>query len=300
MRKIKILFVLLVVFLLVISCGNKKEVEKTEKIKVTTTINFFQDLVSVIGGDKVEVLGIMGEGEDPHLYNAKPQDLEKLSNADLIVYGGLHLEGKMVEIFEKLEKEKKVLNLSNFLDPNLIKNTSEGTHDPHVWFDSRLWAQEAKAVYEKLSEIDEKNKDYYKENYEKYIIEIDKMTEYVQNKINEIPENQRKLITAHDAFQYFAAQYGLEVKAIQGISTDSETGTKNISDLAEYIVENKIKAIFIESSVPKKSIEALQEAVKAKGFNVEIGGELSSDSMEKPSYIESVKANADTISNALK
>lgn len=300
MRKIKILFALLVVFLLVISCGNKKEVEKTEKIKVTTTINFFQDLVSVIGGDKVEVLGIMGEGEDPHLYNAKPQDLEKLSNADLIVYGGLHLEGKMVEIFEKLEKEKNVLNLSNFLDPNLIKNTSEGTHDPHVWFDSRLWAQEAKAVYEKLSEIDEKNKDYYKENYEKYIIEIDKMTEYVQNKINEIPENQRKLITAHDAFQYFAAQYGLEVKAIQGISTDSETGTKNISDLAEYIVENKIKAIFIESSVPKKSIEALQEAVKAKGFNVEIGGELSSDSMEKPSYIESVKANADTISNALK
>lgn len=300
MRKIKILFALLVVFLLVISCGNKKEVEKTEKIKVTTTINFFQDLVSVIGGDKVEVLGIMGEGEDPHLYNAKPQDLEKLSNADLIVYGGLHLEGKMVEIFEKLEKEKNVLNLSNFLDKSLIKDTDEGTHDPHVWFDSRLWAQEAKAVYEKLSEIDEKNKDYYKENYEKYIIEIDKMTEYVQNKINEIPENQRKLITAHDAFQYFAAQYGLEVKAIQGISTDSETGTKNISDLAEYIVENKIKAIFIESSVPKKSIEALQEAVKAKGFNVEIGGELSSDSMEKPSYIESVKANADTISNALK
>lgn len=300
MKKIKILITILVVFLLIISCGNKNMVEKKEKVKVATTINFFQDLVSVIGGEKVEVLGLMGQGEDPHLYNAKPKDLEKLTNSDLIVYGGLHLEGKVVEIFEKLERDKNVLNLSDSLDKNLIKNTDEGVHDPHVWFDSRLWLQEARAVYEKLSEIDEKNKNYYKENYEKYVVDIDEMTKYVQNKINEIPENQRKLITAHDAFQYFAAQYGLKVKSIQGISTDSETGTKNISDLAEYIVENKIKAIFIESSVPKKSIEALQEAVKSKGFNVKIGGELSSDSMEKSSYIESVKANADAISNSLK
>lgn len=300
MRKFKNLFLIMVLFLFAISCKKKETVVENDKLKVVTTINFFQNLVSVIGGDKVDVEGLMGEGEDPHLYNAKPQDLDKLTKADLVIYGGLHLEGKMVEIFEKLEHEKQVLNLSESLDHSLIKENDEGELDPHVWFDSRLWSQEAKAVYEKLSSIDEKNKDYYKENYEKYIVEVEEMTKYAHNRINEIPESQRKLITAHDAFQYFAAQYGLEVKAIQGISTDSETGAKNISDLADYIVENKIKAIFIESSVPKKSIEALQEAVKSKGFEVKIGGELSSDSMDKPSYIETVRSNVDIIVDSLK
>ena len=153
--------------------------------------------------------------------------------------------------------------------------------------------------------MDPKNADYYKQNYEKYKTELAELTEYVKGRINEIPEKSRVLVTAHDAFGYFGKQFGLEVKAIQGVSTDSETGTKNISDLANFIVERDIKAIFVESSVPKKSIEALQEAVKAKGKEVKIGGELYSDSLgdkehDTESYIKTVKANADTIANALK
>jgi zinc ABC transporter, periplasmic zinc-binding protein len=153
--------------------------------------------------------------------------------------------------------------------------------------------------------MDSKNADYYKQNYEKYKTELTELTEYVKGRINEIPEKSRVLVTAHDAFGYFGKQFGLEVKAIQGVSTDSETGTKNISDLANFIVERDIKAIFVESSVPKKSIEALQEAVKAKGKEVKIGGELYSDSLgdkehNTESYIKTVKANADTIANALK
>ena len=264
------------------------------------------DLAKIIGGDKVEVEGLMGEGVDPHLYTASAGDVDKLSKADLIVYGGLHLEGKMTEVFENMAAQKKaILNVGDALDKSQITMQDANTPDPHVWFNTEFWGKEAEALTAKLSEMDPKNADYYKQNYEKYKTELAELTEYVKGRINEIPEKSRVLVTAHDAFGYFGKQFGLEVKAIQGVSTDSETGTKNISDLANFIVERDIKAIFVESSVPKKSIEALQEAVKAKGKEVKIGGELYSDSLgdkehDTESYIKTVKANADTIANALK
>ena len=308
MKKIFKLLTVMMISLFIVACGEKKEETKTsneiQKIKVTTTLNYYQNLIEEIGGDKVEVTGLMKEGEDPHLYVATAGDVEKLQNADLVVYGGLHLEGKMTDIFANLSN-KYILNLGDQLDKSLLHKEDENTYDPHVWFNTKFWAIQAKSVADKLSEISPENKDYFENNLQTYLKSLDEATEYIQAKINEIPEESRYLITAHDAFAYFAEQFGLQVKAIQGVSNDSEIGTKQIEDLANFIVEHNIKAIFVESSVNHKSIEALQEAVKAKGGNVEIGGELYSDSMgdkenNTETYIKTIKANADTISNALK
>lgn len=305
LTKLNLVIAVCVAMMLLISCG-KGGASSGKKIKVTTTTTMLSDLVKTIGGDRVEVTGLMGEGVDPHLYSASAGDIEKLGNADIIVYGGLHLEGKMTEIFEKLTSQNKnILNVGDKLDKSKIHLVEENTPDPHVWFNTELWEKEAEAVEAELSKFDPKNSEYYKENLKKYKAELNELTTYVKTRINEIPEKSRVLVTAHDAFNYFGEQFGLEVKAIQGVSTDSETGTKNISDLANFIVQRNIKAIFVESSVPKKSIEALQEAVKARGKEVKIGGELYSDSLgdeahNTETYIKTVKANADTIVNALK
>lgn len=290
--------------LFVIACGGKSTDKKAEKIRVTTTLNYFVNLVEEIGKDKVEVVGLMNEGEDPHLYVATAGDVEKLQNADLVVYGGLHLEGKMEDIFKNLE-DKKPLNLGEQLDKSKLTMEDENTYDPHVWFNTEFWGIQAKAVAEKLASIQPENKEFFEGNLKDYLKELEEATAYVKNRIVEIPEGSRYLITAHDAFGYFADQFGLEVKAIQGVSTDSEIGTKEIEDLANFIVEKNIKAIFVESSVNHRSIEALQEAVKSKGKNVEIGGELYSDSMgdkenNTETYIKTLKANADIIADALK
>lgn len=305
MKRLKKLMVGLVLLCLFISCGQKNN--KTDgKLKVVTTTTMLTDLVKTIGGDKVVVTGLMGEGIDPHLYRASAGDVDKLSKADVIIYGGLHLEGKMAEIFEKLpELGKQVLNVGESLDKSKIHFIQENTPDPHVWFNTDLWETEAKAVTKKLSEMDAKNSGYYNQNYEKYKKELEELGEYITNRIKEIPKNSRVLVTAHDAFGYYGEKFGLEVKAIQGVSTDSETGTKNILELANFIAQRNIKAIFVESSVPKKSIEALQEAVKSKGSEVKIGGELYSDSLgdkghNTDTYIKMVKANTDVIVNALK
>ena len=302
-----ILSLIMMFFIMLISCGKLKEKpHSTGKIRVTTTTTMLTDLVKTIGGNKVEVTGLMGEGVDPHLYSASAGDIEKLANADVIVYGGLHLEGKMTEVFEKLSTlDKAILNVGSKLDKKKVHLIDGETPDPHVWFNTEMWETEARAVAVELGKFDAKNKDYYMKNFENYKIQLDELTNYVKKRIEEIPPKSRVLVTAHDAFNYFGEQFGLEVRAIQGVSTDSETGTKNISDLANFIAERNIKAVFVESSVPKKSIEALQEAVKARGKEIKIGGELYSDSLgdkqhNAETYIKTVKANADTIVNALK
>ena len=308
MKNFKKLLVLFVMFVVAISCGSKAGTDATstegKKIKVTTTLNYYVDLLNQIGGDKVEITGLMKEGEDPHLYVATAGDVEKLNSADLVVYGGLHLEGKMVDIFDKLQG-REVLNLGDVLDKSQLTKVDDELYDPHVWFNTQFWALQAKAVADKLSSMDAANKDYYQANLEKYMKDLDEATKYIQDRINEIPEGSRYLVTAHDAFGYFSKQFGLKVESIQGVSTDSEVSAKRIEELAQFIADNKIKAIFTESSVSPASIHALEEAVKAKGWEIKIGDELYSDSMgdkehDTDTYIKTIKANADKIANALK
>ncbi|MBE6907532.1 MAG: manganese transporter [Ruminococcaceae bacterium] len=278
------------------------------KINVVATTTMLADLSGVIGGERVTVDGLMGPGIDPHLYQASAGDVSLMQKADVVVYNGLHLEGKMGEIFENLSGQgSKVICIEDGLDDSklLAWEDDSSIHDPHIWFDVSLWKDAAQAVADGLSQADPKGKSEYKVNLDAYLKTLDETDTYIRERASELPKEQRVLVTAHDAFQYFGKAYGFEVGGLQGISTDAEAGTADVSVLANFIVERQIKAIFVESSVPPKTIEALQAAVKAKGFDVAIGGELYSDSLGDTdsgadTYILTVKANIDTIVDALK
>lgn len=279
-----------------------------DKLNIVATTTMLADLVSAIGGERVTVNGLMGPGIDPHLYQASAGDVSLMQKADVVVYNGLHLEGKMGEIFENLSNQgSAVICIEKGLDESslLAWENDSSIHDPHIWFDVSLWKDAAKTVAIGLTNADPNGKAEYEANLDAYLKELDETDTYIRSRADELAEEQRVLVTAHDAFQYFGKAYGFEVRGLQGISTDAEAGTADVSELANFIVERQIKAIFVESSVPPKTIEALQAAVKAKGFDVSIGGELYSDSLGDAksgadTYILTVKANIDTIVNALK
>ena len=268
------------------------------------------ELVKELGGDHVSVQGLMGPGVDPHLYQASAGDVTAMSKADVVVYNGVHLEGKMGSIFDNLTKQNKAtIRVSDAIDPSTLLDFDEAddvkTKDPHIWFDVANWKLAAKAVYEGLAKADPAHKEDFKKRYDEYLTKLDETDAYIKAQAESIPKESRVLVTAHDAFQYFARAYGFEVKGLQGVSTATEAGTQDMNNLVQFIVDHKIKAIFVESSVPHKTIEAVQEACKAKGWNVTIGGELYSDSLgsegtEGGTYIGMVKANIDTIAKALK
>lgn len=310
----KILTIILISIFALVSCQNKSEssqnVEAKDKIKVVTTTTMLADMVEQIAKDKAEVVSLMGPGIDPHLYKASAGDYTKMQEADLVVYNGLYLEGKMSDVLEELStKGKEVVLISEGLDESkLLASTEEDepghTHDPHIWFDVMLWKDASQNLYNGLVKISPENEEFFKQNYENYKKELDEIHNYTIEQIALVPEESRVLITAHDAFSYFGRTYGFEVRGLQGLSTVSEAGTKDVAELADFIVEKKIKAIFVESSVPRKNVEALQEAVKAKGFEVSIGGELFSDSLgseeDTKTYVGTIKSNIDTIVGALK
>lgn len=298
----------LAITLFLTGCQKAEKNETNDTLKIVATTTMLADLAEVIGGDHVTVNGLMGPGIDPHLYQASAGDVTLMQKADVVVYNGLHLEGKMGEIFESLtDRGSIVIRIEDGLseDELLSWENDPSIHDPHIWFDVSLWKDAAKTVADKLSEADSAHKEDYLNNLEEYLVELDDLDTYIKDRVSEVPKEQRVLVTAHDAFNYFGRAYGFEVKGLQGISTDAEAGTADVSKLADFITERKIKAIFVESSVPPKTIEALQAAVKAKGFDVSIGGELYSDSLGgkdsgADTYLLTVKANIDTIADALK
>lgn len=299
--------VLLIVLLVTITGQNKESEHEDGKIRIVATTTMLGDLTSIIGKDAVEVSYLMGPGIDPHLYQASAGDVIKLQTADIVVYNGLHLEGKMGDVFGALENVgAAVICIEDGLSKEALLESEDdaGIPDPHIWFDVSLWKEAANHVAASLAEEDPEHSVYYQENLMSYLVELDELDQYIRQRVLELPKNQRVLITAHDAFRYFGKAYGVEVKGLQGISTNAEAGTGDMGHLAGFIAEQKIKAVFVESSVPPKMIEALQVAVEAKGFHVEIGGELYSDSLgdEKSgadSYILTLKANIDTIIDAL-
>lgn len=297
--------VLAFTFITMISC--QKSIAENERLTVVVTTNIFYDLVRNIGGDSIQLESLMGPGVDPHLYKPTEGDVGKLVNADVIFYGGLHLEGKMVDIFKKMNSYKTTVSLGDVLDKEqLIESKSfGGNYDPHIWFNVGHFKKLVKEVAKVLSKMDRKNTEYYEINAKNYLKELNELDIYIREKIQEIPETQRVLITAHDAFSYLGEEYGIEVMGLQGISTASEAGVRNVQRLTNYIINHRIKAIFVENSVPRRNIEALQEAVQKKGYNVHLGGELYSDSLgssdtEEGTYIGMYKHNIDTIVNALK
>ena len=287
--------------------SNNKELDN-EKLKVTSTIGMIGDVVSNIGGQHVESIRLMKPGIDPHLYKASQGDIAKLENADLIFYNGLQLEGKMGEIFKKVEQQKPTIAVTKKLSKELLLqgDVSAGTEfDPHVWFNVQYWISVAEVITEELVKVDPENAKYYEENAKSYINQLQVLHEYAKEQIASIPEDSRILVTAHDAFGYFGEAYGMKVVGLQGLSTESEVGSKDVSILRDFLVKNEIKAVFVESSVPKDTIQAVIEGAKEKGHDVKIGGELFSDAMGEEgsvegTYIGMFYHNVDTIVSALK
>ncbi|WP_163515236.1 metal ABC transporter solute-binding protein, Zn/Mn family [Gelidibacter japonicus] len=301
----KIVFVLLT-FIYFSGCKDAKP--DNGNLNIVTTTTLITDLLNQIGGDKLNVQGLMGSGVDPHLYKASAGDVTKLSNADLIFYGGLHLEGKLVDVFEKMESQNiTTIAVSDALDKNTLIGSEyfASNYDPHIWFDVHNWELISTFVVQKLSEADPENKVYFEENGKNYLEKLKVLDAEIKSIIETLPKEKRILVTAHDAFNYFGQAYGFEVVGLQGLSTATEAGVQDVQNLSNFIIDKKIKAIFVESSVPRRTIEALQAAVNSKNHHVEIGGTLYSDALgnagtAEGTYIGMFKYNVNTIVNALK
>lgn len=279
-------------------------------IDVVCTTGMIGDIVKNVAGNRAKITSLMGPGVDPHLYKATQGDLKRINESDMIFFNGLKLEGKMDEILSKLSKRKPVYQISEgFTSSDIIQATYPGTNeaspDPHIWFDIELWSKAVVNVMKKMVKLDPKHSEVYTKNGNAYLGELRKLHEEVKTGLASIPKDQRILITSHDAFTYFERAYDIEVDALQGISTVTEFGLKDITNLVDKIVDKKIKSIFVESSVAPKSIEAVVQGCKGKGQEVKIGGTLYSDAMGEEGTIEGtylgmMKHNLKTIVENLK
>ena len=281
--------------------------ESTDKKNVVVTTSFLQDMVEQLAGDTVNVELIIPAGEDPHLYVAKPEDYTKLSSADLTLYHGLHFEGKMVDALEA-----SGVAVSKDFPKDRIGTMDEGGEiitDPHFWFDIDLYKMAVGVAATSLENLNPEYKDKYEENKAKYLDELTQLDKYVRENISSIPKESRYLITPHDAFNYFSRAYDIEVKAPQGVSTESEVANQDIQETIDFIVEHKIKAIFAESTTDPARMEKLKEGATAKGADVKIvsgeGNELFSDSLapkgqDGDTYIDMYKHNVKLITENLK
>ncbi len=284
--------------------GEARAVEGT--IQATTTTTQITDMVESIGGDEVEVTALMGPGVDPHLYEPSQGDIEALQGADAVFYNGLFLEGQLADLLVQVGQESPTVRVTEAIPEDELRPSEnyEGQNDPHVWFAPELWETAVDPVVEQLSELKPDSAETFEQNGEEYKQEVREAHEYVQERIEEIPEDNRVLVTAHDAFGYFGETYGVEVQALQGISTESEAGAGDVRELANELVEDEIPALFTESSIPRRNIEAVQAAAQDQGWDLEIGGELYADAMGDPdteegTYPGMMRANADTMAEAL-
>ncbi len=301
-----IFLISLALFLVFTSC-QEEPFKADGKLRVVATTGMIADAVKNIAKDSVHIDALMGPGVDPHLYKATHGDVNKLTAAAIIFYNGLHLEGKLQDVLEKVARTKTVVAVTENLEKQTLTKIdgSANSYDPHIWFDVQKWKQCVRQVSQTLQVKDPLNASFYQSNETVYQQQLDELHAYVQQRIAEIPASQRILITAHDAFGYFGKAYAIEVRGLQGISTLSEFGLQDVSALVQTIVDRKIKAVFVETSVSQKSIEAVVAGCKARGHEVKIGGSLYSDALGKENtpegtYIGMVKANVNTIVEALK
>lgn len=275
-------------------------------IEAVATTGMIGDIVGQVGGERVEVSVLMGAGVDPHLYKASEHDLRTFERADVIFYNGLHLEGGLSYVLEQMETRTRTVAVTGRIPRGDLRAPPEfeGNYDPHVWFDVSFWMLAVEQVRDVLIAIDPDHRAGYEERATAYLAQLAELDAYVSNQAARIPAERRVLITAHDAFGYFGDRYGFQVHGLQGISTATEAGTRDVQNLADFIAARRIPAVFVESSVPRRTVEALREAVQSRGWDVQIGGELFSDAMgdagtAEGTYIGMVRHNIDTITRAL-
>ena len=312
-RSIHTTLLILISYFLV-GCAEEPELSKTsdgsvEHYKIVCTVGMITDIVGNLAGDYAEVEGIIGEGIDPHLYKPTRGDVVKLSQADVVFYNGLLLEGKMTDVLEGVAstgKPVKAVTEAILEETDYLLEKDDGSEytDPHVWMDVSGWLRALPVVAETLAVYDPENAEAYRTQAAVYTEQLEALDAYAKEVMSTIPESQRVLVTAHDAFQYLGRAYGIEVRGIQGISTESEAGVRDLEDLVDFIVERQIPAVFVESSVADKNVRALVEGARARGHDVIIGGSLFSDAMGQAgtyegSYIGMIDSNVTTITNAL-
>jgi manganese/zinc/iron transport system substrate-binding protein len=270
-------------------------------VRVVTTVNFITDLVQQVGGNRVRVEGLMGAGVDPHLYRPSAGDVRRLQQAHLIIYNGLHLEGKMMEILGRMPN---AIAVADAIPRDRLIRTPEGEYDPHIWFDPTLWQLAVNRVRDALSRVDPAGASLYRANAEAYNRRLDQLDAFIRQQIAQVPREQRVIITAHDAFEYLGRRYGIEVRGIQGISTVAEAGVRDIQEVADFVVQRRIRAIFVEATVPRRNIDAVIAAARAQGWRVSVGGELFSDAAGEPgtptgTYVGMMEHNIRTIVHGL-
>lgn len=283
----------------------------SEGIRVVATTTMIGDLVRQLAGEKVQLVVLMPPGVDPHSFKPSTADMGQLGRADLVLYNGLHLEGKMVDLLERELRERAVAVTRDIPQEKLLgwADGQGAAHDPHVWFDCQLWAQAARTAGAALAQADPSNAPHYRARSEQVVAELLALDEEVRSKIAQVPPERRVLITSHDAYNYFGRAYGIEVRGLQGISTETEAGISDISGAVDFIVSRKIPAIFVESSVSPRTIQRVQADCGSRGVEVTIGGELYSDAMGAPgehagfavdTYAGMVRYNVETMVKALR
>lgn len=305
------LFYICVAIFALIACNSESpENGETEtesnggKINIVSTIAQIGEPIEVIGGERVEVTSLMGPGVDPHLYEATQGDISSLDQAEIIFYNGLNLEGNMEEIFEQMKKSKTTVALGESLSEDQLLEDEDGAIDPHIWFDIDLWKVALEAAVETLKEHSPDDAEYFEGNKEAYFEQLDELKEYAVETLNEIPEKQRVLVTAHDAFGYFGAMYHIDVVGLQGLSTEDEVGISDIQSTVDLLIDKQIPAVFVESSINENTIQAVIDGAKESGLDVSLGGELYSDAMgeqdtEEGTYLGMYRHNVDTIYTGL-
>ncbi len=275
------------------------------KKRVVATTGIIADAVKNIAKDFVELQALMGPGVDPHLYKATPSDLRALRSADLILYNGHHLEGRMAEILERLSKQKRSVAITEGIAKEQLREIGPGLYDPHLWFDALLWVEAIKTIGKELLLLLPEHRAQLERAVEDYLSQVTSLHVWAKKKLRKIPIQHRVLITAHDAFFYFGQRYGLEVIGLQGVSTASELGLFELQNIVDTVTQRRLPAVFVESSVSQSSIKALIEGAAARGHELTLGGELYSDALGKEgsgadSYAGMFRHNVETIVSALR
>jgi manganese/zinc/iron transport system substrate-binding protein len=297
------LFAVIAVLFSFLSC--RIQTDKPEKELIVCSTSIIADCVKEIVGDQIEVVSLMGPGVDPHAYNPRPSDVKYLNNASVIIYSGFHLEGKMAELFERLSERKKVIEVAHYFDQSAKIEADTGIIDPHIWFRATAWIDAFEPITLELIDLFPAKSKQFDTNYQSLKKKVYVISKEGKKQLEEIPIESRVLITSHDAFHYFGKEFGIEVKALQGISTTQEPGVKDVIELVDFIVKRKVKALFVEHSVSPKAIQTVIYSCKRKGHLVQVGGLLYSDALgEKQklggSYFGMLQHNIQTILLGLK
>lgn len=305
---LRILIAVLALSLTACEPNTQKADDKELGTHILTTTSLLRDMLeNLLPTDEFQIESLMGSGVDPHLYKPTRKDVQRLRNADVIVFNGIHLEGRMVEIKEQLAKQQVVLTAADGFDVSRLINNSdfEDGQDPHFWFDLSMWVDASHYVADTLCILYPQYKDVIHENLNSWKIDMKTLHKEAARSLDIIPENRREIITSHDALSYFARTFNFRVRSLQGSSTSAEFGVKDVKEMVDYVIDNEVPAIFPENITSDQALQAILKGCEKRGYNLQIANELYSDALGKregpaETFTGMYRENVKTIVEALK